>query len=159
MEKEKVKIKRLRTIAWGLRIAWSIDKYTMFIIVIFIISFAFTGQTRHDRTKDFQDERMIEYYAKFSENHGMAKETRIFENTEEIVNQRRKPYERHRSFADITGSRTTILISHRLGITQLVDRILVFNDGRIVEDGTHSELLDRGGLYANMYRAQAHWYE
>jgi ABC-type multidrug transport system fused ATPase/permease subunit len=67
--------------------------------------------------------------------------------------------ELYRSFADITGSRTTILISHRLGITQLVDRILVFDDGRIVEDGTHSELLGRGGLYAKMYRAQAHWYE
>jgi ABC-type multidrug transport system fused ATPase/permease subunit len=65
----------------------------------------------------------------------------------------------YRSFSDITGDRTTILISHRLGITQLVDRILVFDDGRIVEDGTHSELLVRGGLYAKMYRAQAHWYE
>ncbi len=67
--------------------------------------------------------------------------------------------ELYRSFADITGDRTTILISHRLGITQLVDRILVFDDGRIVEDGTHSELLMRGGYYAKMYRAQAHWYE
>ena len=65
-----------------------------YVVVIFIISFAFTGQTRHDRTKDFQDERMIEYYEKLSENHGMAKETRIFENTDEVVNQWRKPYER-----------------------------------------------------------------
>ncbi|MGE5579914.1 MAG: ABC transporter ATP-binding protein [Bacillota bacterium] len=64
----------------------------------------------------------------------------------------------YRNFAELTGDRTTILISHRLGITRLVDRILVFDDGRIVEDGTHDELMDRNGLYAKMYRAQAQWY-
>ena len=67
--------------------------------------------------------------------------------------------ELYRSFTDLTGDRTTILISHRLGITQLVDRILVFDDGRIVEDGDHKTLLERGGLYAKMYHAQAQWYE
>ena len=65
-----------------------------YVVVIFIISIAFTGQTRQDRPKDFPDLRMVEYYEKFSENHGMAKETRIFENTDEVVNQWRKPYER-----------------------------------------------------------------
>ena len=65
----------------------------------------------------------------------------------------------YRSFAEFTGERTTILISHRLGITQLVDRVLVFNDGQIVEDGTHMQLLAQGGLYAKMYKAQAQWYE
>jgi ABC-type multidrug transport system fused ATPase/permease subunit len=67
--------------------------------------------------------------------------------------------ELYRNFANLTGDRTTILISHRLGITQLVDRILVFDEGKIVEDGTHSELLSGGGLYAKMYQAQAQWYE
>jgi ABC-type multidrug transport system fused ATPase/permease subunit len=67
--------------------------------------------------------------------------------------------ELYRSFADLTGDRTTILISHRLGITQLVDRVLVFDDGRIVEDGSHADLLSRNGLYAKMYNAQAQWYE
>jgi ABC-type multidrug transport system fused ATPase/permease subunit len=65
----------------------------------------------------------------------------------------------YRSFSDLTGDRTTILISHRLGITQLVDRILVFDEGRIVEDGDHKTLLANGGLYAKMYQAQAQWYE
>jgi ABC-type multidrug transport system fused ATPase/permease subunit len=64
----------------------------------------------------------------------------------------------YRNFADLTGDRTTILISHRLGITRIVDRILVFDDGRIVEDGTHTELMDHDGVYAKMYRAQAQWY-
>jgi ABC-type bacteriocin/lantibiotic exporter with double-glycine peptidase domain len=67
--------------------------------------------------------------------------------------------ELYRNFTKLTGDRTTILISHRLGITRLVDRILVFDDGRIVEDGTHQALLAQNGLYAKMYSAQAQWYE
>ena len=67
--------------------------------------------------------------------------------------------ELYRHFTDITGGRTTILISHRLGITQLVDRILVFDDGQIVEEGDHETLVKSGGLYAKMYHAQAQWYE
>ena len=67
--------------------------------------------------------------------------------------------ELYRNCTDLTGDRTTILISHRLGITQLVDRILVFDDGRIVEDGSHEELLKKDGLYARMFQAQAQWYQ
>ncbi len=66
--------------------------------------------------------------------------------------------ELYRHFAALTGDRTGILISHRLGITRLVDRILVFRDGRIEEDGSHEELMARKGLYAEMYNAQAKWY-
>ena len=64
----------------------------------------------------------------------------------------------YRNFAELTGDRTTILISHRIGITRLVDRILVFDDGRIVEDGDHDTLIKKNGLYAKMYEAQARWY-
>lgn len=64
----------------------------------------------------------------------------------------------YRNFASLTGDKTTILISHRLGITAVVDRILVFDDGRIVEDGSHKQLIAKNGLYAEMYRAQAQWY-
>ena len=67
--------------------------------------------------------------------------------------------ELYRNFASLTGDRTTLLISHRLGITSLVDRILVFDDGRIVEDGDHKTLIAQDGLYAKMYHAQAQWYE
>ena len=62
------------------------------------------------------------------------------------------------AFSRLTGDKTAILISHRLGVTSLVDRILVFDRGRIVEDGTHKELLGKNGRYAEMYRAQAQWY-
>lgn len=67
--------------------------------------------------------------------------------------------ELYRDFAGITEDKTTILISHRLGITAVVDRILVFRDGEIIEDGSHQELMDRNGHYAKLYRAQAKWYQ
>ena len=67
--------------------------------------------------------------------------------------------ELYRNFTELVGDRTAILISHRLGIAQLVDRILVFDDGRIAEDGSHEELLKKQGLYARMFRAQAQWYQ
>lgn len=67
--------------------------------------------------------------------------------------------ELYRNFAKMTDGKTTILISHRLGITRMVDRILVFHEGNIVEDGTHEELLMKDGYYAKMYQAQAQWYQ
>jgi len=65
----------------------------------------------------------------------------------------------YQDFSRITGDRTTLLISHRLGITSLVDRILVFQDGRIIEDGTHQELMAQKGHYHSLYQAQAEWYK
>ncbi len=64
----------------------------------------------------------------------------------------------YRNFRQLTGDKTTILISHRLGVASVVDRILVFDKGRVVEDGSHEELMAQNGLYAEMYRAQARWY-
>lgn len=56
------------------------------------------------------------------------------------------------------ASRATLVISHRLGVARLCDRILVLDEGQLVEDGTHEELLAMGGLYAEMWNAQASWY-
>jgi ATP-binding cassette subfamily B multidrug efflux pump len=54
----------------------------------------------------------------------------------------------------ILRQRTTILISHRVSTVQHADQIVVLRDGRIVERGTHSELLARGGYYADLYQKQ-----
>lgn len=64
----------------------------------------------------------------------------------------------YQDFRDLTGDRTAIMISHRLGATKLADRILVFHEGKIVEEGSHEELMGLGGIYTEMYQAQAQWY-
>jgi ATP-binding cassette subfamily B protein len=52
--------------------------------------------------------------------------------------------------------RTTIIVAHRLSTVQKVDRILVFDRGRIVEQGTHAELVKReGGHYRELFEHQA----
>ncbi|NJO73738.1 MAG: ABC transporter ATP-binding protein [Leptolyngbyaceae cyanobacterium RM1_406_9] len=50
--------------------------------------------------------------------------------------------------------RTAIIIAHRLSTIRKVDRILVLKQGRLVESGSHDELLEQGGLYASLYRLQ-----
>lgn len=58
-------------------------------------------------------------------------------------------------FLDTTRGVTTILVSHRLSSVRHADRIVVVHGGRVVEDGTHGELMAAGGLYATMFSLQA----
>ena len=64
-------------------------------------------------------------------------------------------YER---FIERSKGRTSVLISHRLSSVRTCDRILVIDNGSIVEDGDHETLLANDGLYAQFFRAQAQWY-
>ena len=64
----------------------------------------------------------------------------------------------YRGFAALAKGRMTFLISHRIGSARLADRILVLEDGRVAESGTHDALLAAGGLYARFFEAQARWY-
>lgn len=66
--------------------------------------------------------------------------------------------ELYREFATMVKDRTAILVTHRLGSTMITDRIFVINDGQVAEMGTHSELMQKGGIYAEMFNAQKQWY-
>ena len=54
----------------------------------------------------------------------------------------------------LLAGRTSLTIAHRLSTLHDVDRIVVLENGRLVEDGRHEELLNRGGVYAGLYEAQ-----
>lgn len=59
-----------------------------------------------------------------------------------------------RKLAQELADRTAILISHRVSTVKIADQILVLDDGRIVERGTHRDLLEAGGYYADLYQKQ-----
>jgi len=65
-------------------------------------------------------------------------------------------YELFCQFRQLSQGRTTILISHRFSTLRIADRILVMEKGRIIEGGTHQELLDKAGSYAKLYRLHRH---
>jgi len=50
--------------------------------------------------------------------------------------------------------RTTLVIAHRLSTIEHADQVLVLDEGHLVEQGTHSELIARGGIYAHLHRMQ-----
>lgn len=65
-------------------------------------------------------------------------------------------YEKYNSLID---DKTSIFISHRLSSTRFCSRILFMKDGKIVEEGSHDELINKDGEYAKMYEIQAHYYQ
>lgn len=62
-------------------------------------------------------------------------------------------------FAHLTEGCTTLLISHRLGMARLANRIIVIENGKITEDGTHGELIENNGHYARLWKMQSRWYQ
>jgi ATP-binding cassette subfamily B protein len=67
-------------------------------------------------------------------------------------------YEMFKRFRDMAAGRTAILISHRLSTVRMADRIYVVGGGRILESGTHDELLRGSGAYAELFTVQASGY-
>jgi len=67
-------------------------------------------------------------------------------------------YELNKAISDGCADRTVIFISHRLSTTRHADRILMLENGKIVESGSHDELMEKDGKYAYMFRLQAEKY-
>ena len=70
----------------------------------------------------------------------------------------RAEYEVFKKFRQLAAGRTVILISHRFSTVRMADRIFVLEGGRIIESGTHDELVRLGGTYARLFETQAQYY-
>lgn len=65
----------------------------------------------------------------------------------------------YQEFERLMENKTTIFISHRLGSTKLADEILVIENGKVIEKGSHRELIELGQVYSKMFESQRRWYE
>ncbi len=67
--------------------------------------------------------------------------------------------EMYEKYDELVQGRTAVFISHRLSSTRFCDRILFLENGRIVQEGTHEELMEKGGAYAELFALQAKYYK
>lgn len=63
-----------------------------------------------------------------------------------------------RNFEEISGNKTGIMISHRISAARISNKIIVLDEGKIVESGRHEELVSAGGLYSRLYNLQKEKY-
>lgn len=64
-----------------------------------------------------------------------------------------------KKYIAMAENKTVIMVTHRISVASLADRVVVFKDGEIVEDGGHDSLLSNNGEYARLYSTQAKWYD
>ncbi len=67
--------------------------------------------------------------------------------------------EMYMKYNEIVKGKTSVFISHRLASTRFCDRIILLADGKIIEMGTHDELVGNGGKYAELFNVQSHYYK
>ena len=65
----------------------------------------------------------------------------------------------YQKYNQMTAGKSSVFISHRLASTRFCDRILFVKDGIIAEQGTHEQLLAKGGSYAKLFDIQARYYQ
>ncbi|MBA3471373.1 MAG: ABC transporter ATP-binding protein [Herpetosiphonaceae bacterium] len=68
-------------------------------------------------------------------------------------------YDTFLRFVDLTSAKTTVIISHRFSTVRMADRIAVLGDGRLLEIGSHAELMAAHGIYADLFNLQAQGYQ
>ena len=71
----------------------------------------------------------------------------------------RAEYEVFVRFSELVAGRMAVIISHRFSTVRMADRIIVLNEGKVVEEGTHAELIAHNGLYADLFSLQAKGYQ
>ncbi len=70
----------------------------------------------------------------------------------------RAEFEAYGRFVDLSKGKMAVLISHRFSTVRMADKILVLDEGRLVEMGSHAELVAKGGKYAELFELQAAGY-
>jgi ATP-binding cassette subfamily B protein len=70
----------------------------------------------------------------------------------------RAEYEVFVRFSELTTARTAVLISHRFSTVRMADRIIVLQAGQLVDEGRHEDLVERSGLYSELFQLQAAGY-
>jgi len=65
----------------------------------------------------------------------------------------------YQKFAEISRGKTAVIVTHRLGSAKIADRIVVMEQGKIIDIGTHDKLMEKPGKYREMYNAQRKWYQ
>ena len=63
-----------------------------------------------------------------------------------------------KKYISLASDKTVIFVTHRISVASLANRIVVFKDGKIIQDGTHSQLIKEDGEYQKLYNEQAKWY-
>ena len=65
----------------------------------------------------------------------------------------------YEKFGEMIGNKSAVYISHRLASTRFCDKVAMFDEGEMIEYGSHEELMDKGGKYAEMFSVQAQYYK
>ena len=65
----------------------------------------------------------------------------------------------YEQYAALSQGKTAVFISHRLASTRFSDRIVLLGEQRVLEEGSHEELMERNGAYAKLFRVQSQYYE
>ena len=65
----------------------------------------------------------------------------------------------YEKYSEMTDGKTSVYISHRLASTRFCDRIIYLENGRICEEGTHDELIKKGGKYSDLFDVQSYYYK